>query len=184
MPDVNSLPKVTVILGAGANVAIEGFGGGNQNPVWAPPLARDLFGPRLGTNDWKKVIGEYPGALDIALRLDYDIRRNSSRILEAYLEDYANHDDDQTRINFRFIAPYLRDLLWSVSRLYLGSESPRTLHRLVSKLMADSPRHHVAFVNYVMDNFIEIFYTAQHDSIATSLSNVSAANLRPSTCVR
>lgn len=155
MSNLSALPKVAVILGAGANIGLEGLGGGSTEPVWEPPLAKDLFGPRLALPEWQGTIGVYDGAQDIALRLDSDARREPDTGFESLLARYANHIDDTTRANFRFVSPFLRDLLYRVSRGYLKSQPPRTLHHLLTTLLAESPRHHVAFITLNYDDFLE-----------------------------
>ena len=155
MSELDTLPKVAVILGAGANIGIEGLGGGNTNPVWTPPLTRDLFGPKIRLREWEDVIAPYQGARNIAYRLDYSLRRDPEVNLEAQLNEFANHPDQTTRVNFRFVAPFLRDLLRNVSRGYLAAQDPRTLHELVTTLLTEVPKHHVAFITLNYDDFLE-----------------------------
>lgn len=88
MADVASLPKVAVILGAGANIGIEGPEPSGVDSVWAPPLTTDLFGGRLDTDEWREVIGIYPGADDIADRLRWALRSEPDTDFEELLGRY------------------------------------------------------------------------------------------------
>lgn len=144
------LPKMLVILGAGANIGIAGEIA-DTNEVWRPPLADELFGSKLKLPGWRDIIKPYTGAINIGNRLTAE-RRSSGASLEQALRGYYEHDDFATRLNFRHVPPYLRDLLQAVSHSY--TDWPGTLIRLCGELLAERP-HHVAFVTLNYDTFIE-----------------------------
>ncbi len=52
MSDVDSLPKVAVILGAGANKHLEGIGDPKPDMGWDPPLAPDFLRLSRSESAW------------------------------------------------------------------------------------------------------------------------------------
>ncbi|MCH8310853.1 MAG: SIR2 family protein [Chloroflexi bacterium] len=115
-------------------------------------MTDQLFGQRLDSDEWQDIISHYPGAVDIADRLQYDIRSEPDTAFETLLGRFADHDDPTTRTNFKFAAPYLRDLLYKVSREY--THFPSGYVELATKILADV-HHDVLFLVLNYDDLLE-----------------------------
>lgn len=151
MTPTDELPKVCVILGAGASKDVHN----GSAPIllqgnYRPPLARDLFA--ISTHpEYFAVLQRYPGAQSLAAVLSPP-SDSSGFDLESRLRELAEHPDERVRQQFKQVPPYLRDLLWFASYQY--TPTPGTYLQLVYALLADSP-HHVLFLVLNYDTLLE-----------------------------
>ncbi len=72
--------------------------------------------------------------------------------LEQKLREYSEHSDVRIRQYFKHIPPYLRDLLYEVSKKYVGI--PGCYVQLAMQLLADVP-HEVMFILLNYDDLLE-----------------------------
>jgi len=147
-----SLPKVCVILGAGASHDVWGAGSPYINPDYKPPLARDLFNIAEHGAYWG-VLKWYNGAIVLTQQLAELLASEQKQIgIENELRRYAEHTDPQMRQHYKHIPAYLRDLLYLASKQY--TYVPSTYVQLVIELLAEQP-HDILFIVLNYDNLLE-----------------------------
>lgn len=151
MLKVEELPKVCVILGAGASTDVHN----GSAPIlkqgnFKPPLACDLFA--IGKHPhYSGVLDPYPEAKSLASVLS-PLSDAAEFDLESRLRMLADHRDVRVRQQFKQVPPYLRDLLWRASYEY--TDTPGTCLQLIYALLADAP-HHVLFLVMNYDTLLE-----------------------------
>ena len=146
----HQLPKVCVVLGAGASHDVRGPGSLVVTPGLRPPLACDLFNfEKHGA--FRPILAEYDGAWVLAqglasrsLEADFDLEKELSRI--------AKHPRDQMRKHYKHIPPYLRDLLLMCSYQY--TSYPSSYIQLVQALLDEVPSD-VLFLVLNYDDLLE-----------------------------
>ena len=143
-------PKACVILGAGASHDVKGEGSPCIDPTFQPPLARDLFNI-AGHPEYWSVIEDYPGASALVHRLASHISSGQISV-ESELKRYADHSDPQIRSHFKYIPPYLRDLLYYASVKY--TPMPSSYIELAQELISEH-QHNVLFIVLNYDNLLE-----------------------------
>lgn len=148
---MSGLPKACVILGAGASFDVHN----GSAPIlhqgnFKPPLARDLFAIDKHP-EYFNILHHYPGAQSLAAILS-PLSSSTEFDLESRLRELADHKDTRVRQQFKYIPPYLRDLLWKASYQY--TPTPGTYLRLVYGLLADFP-HHLLFLVLNYDTLLE-----------------------------
>lgn len=151
MSKVEELPKVCVILGAGASTDVHNGSAPVLNGgIFKPPLARDLFA--IGKHpEYFPILSPYPEAQSLASVLS-PLSDVAEFDLESRLRELADHPDDRVRQQFKHVPPYLRDLLWRASYEY--THTPGTYLQLIYALLADVP-HHVLFLVLNYDTLLE-----------------------------
>ncbi|MBI2918041.1 MAG: SIR2 family protein [Chloroflexi bacterium] len=97
------------------------------------------------------ILREYPGAEVIAARLQPSLRKDGF-ILERELRRFSQHADPRLREHFRFVPPYLRDLLFKVVAEY--TDYPGTYIQLLGGLLSEV-QHQVLFLTLNYDTFLE-----------------------------
>lgn len=167
------MTKACVILGAGASK--DAWNSGSpKNDDYEPPLASELFKTGVRGSVYHKVAGNYPRAYYLA-NLLAPYQGGSGFNLEEKLREFAYHDDDHIRDAFKEVPPYLRDVLWEVSRHYV--EMPGTHIELASRLVAQQP-HHTLFLSLNYDTFLETALSFFGNSYG-SISGYVSKGLRP-----
>ena len=149
--DVDTLPKVCVILGAGASTAVDnGSAPILEYGAFKPPLASDLFA--IGRHpEFFDILTRYPGAQSLASVLS-PLSEGTDFNLESRLQNLADNKDERVRQQFKQVPPYLRDLLAAASYRY--THSPGTYLQLIYALLSDEP-HHVLFLVLNYDTLLE-----------------------------
>ena len=142
--------KIAVILGAGAahDVSNESRA---VNPQFQPPLVEELFGD--GARDhFSDIMDRYEGAGLLYDEL-FGLAKAGRLDLEAKLQEYASDEAPPTIARaFRYIPPYIRDVLAESGRVY-GSNLG-TYTQLVLMLLAHQP-HQIAFIVMNYDDLLE-----------------------------
>ena len=145
-----TLPKICVILGAGASYDVRNEGSDFLNPGLRPPLARELFNLEE-RSDFRSIIRHYAGAVVIAQDLAPKSKA-SNFDLEKELRRIAEHTSGLRRDHYKHIPPYLRDLLTECSYGY--TPYPSCYVRLVQDLLAEAPSD-VLFLVLNYDDLLE-----------------------------
>lgn len=154
--ETTDLPKICVILGAGASHDVAGPGAPVKMKDFKPPLAHELFHEIRQKDHYWRVLSRYPGAAFIAQSL----ATKSALVefnLESELRRLSRHRDPQTRQNFKQVPGYLRDLIHLASVSYV--ESPTNYEVLISELIAENP-HDVLFLVLNYDTLLETALTS------------------------
>ena len=86
---MSQLPKVCVILGAGASNDINGEGSTIIHRAWRPPLARDLFAIREH-GIYQEIVSRYPGA-EFLVQNSAPLISSGQISIENALRKYARH---------------------------------------------------------------------------------------------
>lgn len=147
---MSDIPKLAVILGAGASADSWNPSGPPRGVHWQPPLARELFGQREAF--WE-VLGRYPGVRVLASELS-ELAGSGTINIEAKLREYATHHDERIRNHFKEVPLYLRDLIVSVVRQFTRGISPGNHVRLVMSLLSHNVE--VLFLDLNYDPYIEM----------------------------
>ena len=169
----SSKQKVCVILGAGASYDVHGFGSAYLDsqksetnvyslptgPEFRPPLVKDLFDLERNPR-YREILNYYHGADFLAQTLAQQSRHEDFNLEEELLR-LANHDDGQTRENFKQVPAYLRDLLLACSEGYTAR--PTSYSQLVQHLVAES-QHQVLFLVLNYDDLLEKAITLYNPS--------------------
>ena len=147
---INSLQKICVILGAGASHDVLNDGTKLKDPNWKPPLAIDLF--NIKNNPvYDDLLLQFRGARALAPKLAPRIAKGMVSV-EAELAHYASHPDTSIKELFKFVPPYLRELLYMCGERY--TSTPASYVELVITLLSDEP-HEVMFVVLNYDRLLE-----------------------------
>lgn len=152
---ITELPKLTIIVGAGAShdVANEGT---HKEDKWRPPLAAELF--RINKREvFEPLLREYPGAAALVDRLaplaeHYAEHNPQDFKLEEKLRAYADHRDVRIRQQFKEIPAYIRAVIVECSKNYVAR--PACFHQLVAEVLAEH-EHQVLFLVLNYDTFVE-----------------------------
>ena len=147
-------PKACVILGAGASHDVRNDGSPEEHREWKPPLARDLFDLRKNKVYWD-ILERYPGAKVLAQEIASFVSEGEFSI-EQKLREFADHDSQQIQEHFRFVPPYLRDLVHFACGEY--TPTPSNYIRLVMHLLEFSPND-VLFLVLNYDTLLETAIT-------------------------
>ena len=142
------LPKVVVVLGAGAS--FDSWNG--QVPRvegWQPPTAAQLFSYR--STFWE-VLERYPGAKFLQSALG-PLSASGAIKIEEKLSEYAR-GDDETRRHFKEVPLYIRDVIYGASTKYLPSSGTGTYAHFVSRLLSER-EHRVMFLSLNYDTLLE-----------------------------
>lgn len=150
MNELDQLPKACVILGAGASADVWNGSAPKLTSDYKPPLARDLFAIEKHPR-YFEVLSRYPAARSLAASLS-PLSASTAFDLERHLRELAEHKDKRIRQQFKYVPPYLRDLLWHASYKY--TPTPGTYVQLIHALLADAP-HHVLFLILNYDTLLE-----------------------------
>lgn len=142
--------KICVILGAGASHDVYNGSSPIINPAFKPPLARDLFNIENNKEYWQ-ILQYYPGA-QVITDLLAPLTAKDEFSVEQELRRYSNHTDVRLQENFKFVPPYLRDLIYRASNEYTSSQGCYT--QLVSELLSENP-HEALFLVLNYDNLLE-----------------------------
>lgn len=152
MSSKQTLPKLCVILGAGASHDVRDAGSPVLTPGLKPPLARELFDLERRT-DFRSILDEYQGAVVLAQGLASKSKSAGSGFdLEKELKSIAEHPSSLMREHYKHVPPYLRDLLMICSYEY--TPYPSCYIRLVQILLADEPSD-VLFLVLNYDDLLE-----------------------------
>lgn len=127
-------PKVCVILGAGASFDVRNIGTPSIAPNMRPPLANELFNMQENPHYFSTIMDVYPRAKVLA-QIIAPRAAAGTETIETELARLARHEDPQTSQDFKQIPPYLRDLLYRVSRGY--TELPGHYVQLAHLLLKD-----------------------------------------------
>jgi hypothetical protein len=147
---MSTLPKVCVILGAGASFDVRGEGSPSISAGFRPPLAKDLFDIEHHSVYWE-ILNRYPGAKVLA-QLLAPLVSSGQVSIESALKKYAVHQDARIRSHFKHIPAYLRDLLYASSYEY--TYMPSSYIELAIELLAEHP-HDVLFIVLNYDTLLE-----------------------------
>ncbi|HEX9896660.1 MAG TPA: SIR2 family protein [Dehalococcoidales bacterium] len=151
MSQIDRLPKACVVLGAGASADVwNGSAPILSRGNYKPPLARDLFAIEKHPS-YFNILNLYLGAKSLAAVLSPKSETREFN-LEDQLRKLAEHKDKRIHQQFKYIPPYLRDLLWHASYQY--THTPGTYIQLIHALLADKP-HHVLFLVLNYDTLLE-----------------------------
>ena len=147
-----AIPKLCVILGAGASYDVHGKGStlGTRQAAFRPPLAKNLFNIE-DRPQYRELLEDYPGADHLAQTLA-QLTSQKDFNLEQELRRLAEHPNSQTRENFKQIPAYLRDLLFRCSNLYTAT--PSSYSQLLQIIIAEHP-HEVLFLTLNYDDLLE-----------------------------
>ena len=145
-----ALPKICVILGAGASYDVRNEGFSFLNRGLQPPFAQQLFDLEQ-RGEFRSIIGDYEGAVVLAQELA-SRSRSSDFNLEKELRILSEHTSQLVKNHYKHIPPYLRDLLLVCSYEY--TSYPSCYVRLVKTLMADEPSE-VLFLVLNYDDLLE-----------------------------
>ncbi len=142
------MQNLAVIVGAGASADVHNGSVPITSPNLRPPLARELFDARF----WG-FRQNYVGAEVLGAELGRFAANNEPTFdLEALLTGYANSSDPRTRLAFRYIPPYLRDVLSAASQAYVPS--PTSYINLVKRVL-EGGSHRVVFIVLNYDRLLE-----------------------------
>ena len=159
------LPKICVILGAGASHDVRSSGSpinwqsglppadlglGYTNNDYQPPIAMSLFDMQAH-EPYHLVLDHYPGAVVVANDISPAVKAGIVSLEEA-LAGIAYHDDRQMRQHYKHVPPYVRDLIAQCVRHY--TPYPSNYIRLVTELLAHQP-HEVCFLVLNYDDLLE-----------------------------
>ena len=147
---MEELPKVCVILGAGASHDVHGDGSLIINNDYQPPLAAELF-DIANHSAYYNVLHPYPGARALAQQLA-PIVKSGQISIENELLRYSKHQSPQIQLQYKHIPPYLRDLIYLSSTQY--TTVPSSYSQLVHQLLAEYP-HDILFLILNYDNLLE-----------------------------
>ena len=148
---VAGLPKVCVILGAGASWDVANEGSHIKAKEWRPPLAKQLFNVR-DPPQYEAILERYKGAQSLAALVAPKIS-NGMIGVEQELTKYARHPNRfQLRGHFKQVPPYLRDLIKMCSDHY--TEEPGCYNQLITALLDDQP-HEALFIVLNYDDLLE-----------------------------
>ena len=143
------LPKLTVVLGAGASYGIADPDGTEiKDAGWQPPLANELFGPRPA---FEGLLDRYPGAAMLGAKLRALSRSNGLEI-EKELRKYADSHDPNTQRLFKEVPFYLRDVVLASQTGY--ARRPTNYDHLLPLILGEVP-HEVCFVVMNYDTLLE-----------------------------
>jgi len=123
--------KVCVIVGAGASHDVKNEGARLIDPNWQMPLARDLFDIDKHPV-YEQVLKDYSGADVIAQEIAPLVNQGEFSI-EQKLREFAYHRSDQLKEHYKFVPPYLRDLINNSADRYVST--PSNYIRLVTHLL-------------------------------------------------
>jgi hypothetical protein len=149
--DINSLPKACVILGAGASHDAVNQGSRIRDARWRPPLAKSLFDIQ-GNPYYATILDRYPDASYLAQILEPRLSDDNTVGMEAELRRLADHSSPIIRQKFKFVLPYIRDVILECTLNY--ADMPGSYVQLVNMFLADHP-HHLLFINLNYDDFLE-----------------------------
>lgn len=151
------MEKIAVILGAGAAHDVANESRATETRL-QPPLVNELFGLRA-KKDFSTFLEEYPGAnllYNEMFPLAAAAAASSEKPfnLEAKLQEYASDEAPPTIARaFRYIPPYIRDVLAASSNAY--ARNVGTYTQLIMKLLVYHP-HEVAFIVMNYDILLEL----------------------------
>ena len=126
--------KVCVILGAGASFDVRNIGTPAIAQNMRPPLANGLFNMEENPHYFSSIMNVYPRAR-VLTQIIAPRAAAGTETIETELARLARHEDAQTSQDFKQIPPYLRDLLYRVSKGY--TELPGHYVQLAHLLLKD-----------------------------------------------
>ena len=147
-----TLPKACVILGAGASFDVWDRGTSVIDEKWKPPLTASLF--NISENiGYQQILSLYPRATALIQELATISVTEGASGIENQLRYYAEHTDERVRGHFKYIPPYLRDLLHHASTRYVYA--PSCYVQLALTLLTGKHPHEVLFLVLNYDTLMD-----------------------------
>ena len=120
-----------MILGAGASYDVRTEASSVINVKLRPPLASGLFNTQ--NDEFWKLLNQYRPAAHLAQQIVSELER--VRDLEELPRHYAFHSQNEIKQQFKYIPPYLRDLLSACSQRY--THEPSNYISLIHELLVE-----------------------------------------------